>query len=279
MQVQERVSCACKGIRTCNACEGCHEINSSAREKYTHTFDYNVESGEAELFANAESFSFPFPGVLVYNDFLSTFEEKELAALIDGSMWKDSQSGRRKQDYGPKVNFKRKKVKVGSFSGLPCFMKTFIKRLRALSELQDFNPVELCNLEYMPERGSSIDPHFDDDWLWGERLITVNLLSDSKLTMSWPMQNESRPNLGTCPADWNLSNLCVKVPLNRRSLVVLYGPARYKWMHEIERCDISDRRLCCTLRELSYEFLIGPKKSEGQKLLDLANCYDGNVVL
>lgn len=33
--------------------------------------------------------------------------------------------------------------------------------------LEDFRPVEQCNLDYSPERGSAIDPHLDDAWLWG----------------------------------------------------------------------------------------------------------------
>ena len=89
------------------------------------------------------------------------------------------------QDYGPKVNFKRQKVKLGSFNGLPPFSERLVKRMQSeLEELRGFTPVELCNLDYSPERGSAIDPHMDDDWIWGERLITLNLLSPTYLTFS-----------------------------------------------------------------------------------------------
>lgn len=30
-------------------------------------------------------------------------------------------------------------------------------------------------IEYSPERGAAIDPHFDDFWIWGERLCTLSL--------------------------------------------------------------------------------------------------------
>lgn len=53
-----------------------------------------------------------------------------------------------------------------------------------IEELRGFMPVELCNLDYSPERGSAIDPHMDDDWIWGERLVTLNLLSPTYLTFS-----------------------------------------------------------------------------------------------
>lgn len=55
---------------------------------------------------------------------------------------------------------------------------------KTVSQLRDFKPVELCNLDYSPARGSGIDPHRDDSWLWGERLVTLNLLSHTVLTFS-----------------------------------------------------------------------------------------------
>lgn len=58
-----------------------------------------------------------------------------------------------------------------------------INKFQDFPELSDFDPVELCNLEYTPERGSSIDAHVDDFWLWGERLVTVNLNSTTVLTL------------------------------------------------------------------------------------------------
>ena len=91
------------------------------------------------------------------------------------------------QDYGPKVNFKRQKVKLGSFNGLPPFSEGLVKRMQQsdeMEELRGFTPVELCNLDYSPERGAAIDPHMDDNWIWGERLVTLNLLSSTYLTFS-----------------------------------------------------------------------------------------------
>ena len=91
------------------------------------------------------------------------------------------------QDYGPKVNFKRQKLKLGSFCGLPPFSRPLVERMRGLVDtLADFTPVELCNLDYQPERGAQIEAHRDDSWLWGERLVTVNLLSPVLLTFTYP---------------------------------------------------------------------------------------------
>ena len=51
-------------------------------------------------------------GVRVIREFLTPEEhDKVVAQILEKEQFVDSQSGRRKVDYGPKVNFKRKKIK------------------------------------------------------------------------------------------------------------------------------------------------------------------------
>ena len=148
-------------------------------------------------------------------------------------------------------------MKQGLFSGLPPFSQLLVKRVQQLGGLGDFIPIELCNLEYVPERGSSIDPHVDDSWLWGNRLVTINLLSDTYLTFT----NNTEKLL---------------VPLQRCSLVVVLGGARYCWKHSISREHIISRRLGITLRELSSNFLPGGVQEEiGKQLLSIASMFVG----
>lgn len=136
--------------------------------------------------------------------------------------------------------------------------------------LAGFQPVEQCNLDYHPERGSAIDPHLDDSWLWGERLVTVNMLSDTSLTLSLE-QGLPESGLG--------DEVRVAVPLTRRSLVVLYGEARHRWKHAIHREDVQARRVCSTYRELSGEFLSGGDQAElGLQLLHIALSFQGTPV-
>uniref|UniRef100_A0A3B4BMP9 Fe2OG dioxygenase domain-containing protein n=2 Tax=Periophthalmus magnuspinnatus TaxID=409849 RepID=A0A3B4BMP9_9GOBI len=204
---------------------------------------------------------FALPGVLLWEDFISAEEEAELVSHMDQSTWNLSQSGRRKQDFGPKVNFKKKKVRVGHFTGLPAQSCKLVERMHQEQSLKDFSPVEQCNLDYSPERGAHIDPHLDDTWLWGERLVTVNMLSDTTLTLSL-QQGEAE--------------LHVAVPLPRRSLLVLSGPVRHTWKHAILRAHISQRRVCSTFRELSAEFLPGGAQAElGSQLLRTALTFTG----
>lgn len=156
------------------------------------------------------------------------------------------------------MNFKKRKVRVGSFAGLPLYSRLLVDRFANYSCIAGFVPVELCNLEYLPQRGSAIDPHHDDWWLWGERLVTLNLLSDTVLTFA----DDSQPTL----------SILVKLP--RRSLVVVSGPARYKWKHAIQRRHITSRRVAMTFRELSAEFAVGgTNDSIGKELIAVAGNY------
>lgn len=166
--------------------------------------------------------------------------------------WALSQSGRRKIDFGPKVNFKKKRLKLGLFNGFPPFTKRLLalhpderspasscsrsgcsspssspssppppplssRSVRAFpfpvaassvctveragvqgaerltlqafrkKLLSTFQPVELCLLEYVPSRGSHIEEHFDDFWLWGPRLVTFTLASSTILSFVSPV--------------------------------------------------------------------------------------------
>ena len=197
---------------------------------------------------------FNFFGVEIIPNFITSIEENQLVSEIDCGEWKDSQSGRRKQDYGPKVNFKKQKIKLTTFTGLPPYISQVVKKINNITFLKNFNVVEQCNLEYVPERGSHIEPHFDDDWLWGEHLVTLNLLSDTWFTMTYPNRELCNlqpikfkasgimePIFDKFTAELftqksvNLNDVKVKIPLQRRSLVILKGPARHAWKHAIER--------------------------------------------
>ena len=210
----------------------------------------------------------PITGVFIGKEVITPEEESSLIAAIDsGDKWIDSQSGRRKQDFGPKVNFKKKKIKWAEFHGFPAYLNQIFNRIKKeLSSevenvLENFDPIELCHLEYDPLRGSSIDPHFDDEWLWGERLVTLNYLSTTYLTLTRPPGVENS-DLG----------VEMKIKLPPRSLLVLSKDARFKWMHSIKRSDIVSRRVASTWREATDEFKPGGTSYEsvGKYLYEMA---------
>ncbi|XP_029375565.1 alpha-ketoglutarate-dependent dioxygenase alkB homolog 4 [Echeneis naucrates] len=264
-------SCACKGIRRCLMCEGFKgKVPLEAGgHKVVHHFLYNPEQRLA-ICKDVEATSLPFPGIFLWENFVSEEEERVLINSMDQDIWNQSQSGRRKQDFGPKVNFKKRKVRMGSFSGLPALSQNLVLRMQQEPSLANFQPVEQCNLDYHPQRGSAIDPHLDDSWLWGERLVTINMLSSTTLTMSL---EQGLPELGL------EEEVRVAVHLPRRSLVVLYGDARHRWKHAIHREDIHKRRVCSTYRELSAEFSPGGQQAElGAQLLNVALSFQGTPI-
>ena len=184
------------------------------------------------------------------------------------------------------MNFKRQKLKPSAFNGLPHFIESHVKRMREeVGILSDFVPVELCNLDYRPERGAHIEAHRDDSWLWGERLVTLNLCSPTLLTFSLPSSlHPPQDTLNPHPPQDTLNpdppqdtlNPKIHVPLPPRSLTVVQGHARHVWLHSIERINIISRRVGITLRELTNDFLPGGKSDEiGGNLLHIAQQFTG----
>ncbi|XP_065055093.1 alpha-ketoglutarate-dependent dioxygenase alkB homolog 4-like [Rhopilema esculentum] len=197
--------------------------------------------------------------ITVIENYVTDEEESFMINEMYKMPWKLSQSGRRKQDFGPQVNFKRRKLKVGSFTGFPFFLKDVVLKMKTFKELDNFDPVEVCHLEYSSERGSAIDPHIDDTWLWGERLVTLSLLSSSILTL----QNDEFPEIA------------IQIPMPRCSLLVLQGQARNNWKHSVRREDISNKRIAVTFRELSENFSKGSQHIIGEEVLKVANNFNG----
>lgn len=212
----------------------------------------------------------PFAGVHIQTDFVSVAEESALMQGIDEMPWQTSQSGRRKQNFGPKTNFKKMKLACGTFVGFPAFSRFVQQRFTEVPLLRTFRTIEQCSLEYDPAKGAAIDPHIDDCWIWGERIVTVSLLTDSVLTLTLYEGDRSRYNLPlvdaydghllaarTAEADlaarWR--HVVIRLPMPARSLMVLFGGPRYQWEHCVLREDIPQRRVCVAYREFTVPYL------------------------
>ena len=73
------------------------------------------------------------------------------------------------------------------------------------------------------------------------------------------------------PAPWP-SKCKVLLPLPRRSLLVMWGSARYNWEHSIRRADIKERRIVIAYRELTPTYLPGgPESDVGAEILEQAS--------
>ncbi|KAA0202180.1 hypothetical protein HAZT_HAZT007180 [Hyalella azteca] len=360
--------CGCKGQRSCLACEaqfGAFSVSGGisdhmkAYKKHIYLI-ISVGQETSVVFCPHCELAWPgwgvsdwqshpqhkgqpvqIEGVKLVLDFVTEDEEAELLEKLDQVPWDTSQSGRLKQNYGPKCNFKKRKVKLDGFNGYPLFTKFLQDRFRDVDILRDFLTVEQCSLDYTPSRGASIDPHIDDCWIWGERIPTLSLMSDSVLTLTLYEGRDSRYNLpdvktypsvvspqglvktmdqlreyynggnsaeeelgravsldakgldcsqsaagSPAPRDHSTTlssahasrsqDACsrasevaissqeissegnravkptgvrvVRVPMPRRSLLVLYGSARYDYEHRVMRDDVPQRRVCITYR-------------------------------
>jgi len=262
-------NCGCKGVRTCLKCEKDLGIERQDFFKEFQNLQPFIFCPERQkLF---EGWSLPgsgpgidFPGIYVQLNFLSPQECKDVMTNLDSMPWDISQSGRRKQNFGPKTNFKKRKLRLGTFNGFPKFSEFIQQRLREVPLLKDYQTIEQCSLEYDPSNGASIEPHIDDCWVWGERVVTVNCLEDSVLTLT-RFQGTKKYNLNCVDSykdrliPTNSSNLpvnsVVRVPMPQGSLIVMYGEPRYAWEHCVLREDIQKRRVCIAYREFTPNYL------------------------
>eukprot|EP00347_Sterkiella_histriomuscorum_P004683 403359506 len=212
-----------------------------------------------------------FGGLYTIKEIISEDFEYNIVNKLQDYKWVDSQSGRKKIDFGPQVNFKKQKLKYTKFTGFPLFIKPILDLISTLNDqnlqqkeeelkeeqkdqallqlkqhlpsvLKDFQPIEVNVLEYDEQRGSNIAPHKDDFWLWGERIIGINLLKDTFMTF----QRDSENQLGQIVE--------IEVPVKRRMMYVISGKSRFEWMHGIKSEHIKGKRIVCTFREFSDEF-------------------------
>lgn len=187
-----------KGVRRCLVCDADHVAQATSAHLSKDNYIYCLECGDRAIAAgqfqlhvarthrgsggggeeankDAEEF-IAIDGVFLQEEVLTADEESRLVRSIDSFAWVDSQSGRRKQDFGPKINFKKKKLNLASFEGLPSLdvqLFELVKRHRLkLHEhsqrfqfannddfhfadevgcdniLKNFHSVEICHLEY-----------------------------------------------------------------------------------------------------------------------------------
>lgn len=183
-------------------------------------------------------------GLYTFANIITAMEEERILAFLDNPApfcaWKDSQSGRRKQDYGPRRNFKKKKVKPAEMPMMPIAFKPVFEAIAdAVSECtgKSYKIAEVSALEYTESNLSNFDPHVDDTWLWGDRIAGLNLNAESAMTFVNPEGD------------------CCDVYFPRRSFFLMSGECRYKWMHGIRPDHVHGRRVSLTFRELSDEIL------------------------
>jgi alkylated DNA repair dioxygenase AlkB len=214
----------CKGFLCQNAVLENLHINPSLSNTSTDV-RRRISASEEDFWVDLQV-AFEFNGIAVIPNIMSPAEEISLLKAIDEASWSQSQSGRRKQEYGPRVNFKAQSVRLDdqnlddSAESAPLLLPrilSILERHGAACEsaastaaiptttkpLAGFEPAEVSILEYDPARGAAIEPHVDDAWVWGDRIAALSLAADTVMTFA------------------ERSGRSVRVPLPRRSLMIM----------------------------------------------------------
>ncbi|PAV63511.1 hypothetical protein WR25_07684 [Diploscapter pachys] len=274
-------TCGCKGIRFCAMCLSSERVRKLRIEEdkyadfavfvYSNTLKRAVRATQLNSTSGLEdirkatneicagsSESIEMDGLMLVENFLTTEEETDILKMIDKVEWAVSQSGRRKQDFGPKVNFKHRKVKTDNFEGMPEYADFVLEKMRSIDakRLGNYFPYEMCNLEYEEVKKRGIEMHQDDMWIWGNRLISINLINGTVMTLT----NEST------------RQLCY-VLMPHRSLLCMADSIRYDWKHGVMAYHVRGRRIALTMREPALAFQEGGQLYEkyGKELIRLGN--------
>ena len=145
--------------------------------------------------------------------FITEGEETKLLACIDGAEW-STEIRRRVQHYGWRYDYKQRQIDESMHLGeLPDWAQELAGRLVNEGFMKDLPDQVIVN-EYCGRQG--ISRHIDQPRSFAEHVATISLLE------TWGMVFRRRD-----------SNEKVEKPLERRSVAVLTGDARYKWTHEI----------------------------------------------
>jgi alkylated DNA repair dioxygenase AlkB len=148
------------------------------------------------------------PGFILRRDYLDRAEEESLLAAIEKGEW-DTEWRRRVQRYGMSYGKGTQRIIAGEF---PAWLVPLAERVGVDAGMGKF-PENCVINEYLP--GQGIAPH-KDYAAFGDRVACVSLGSDVVLDFLSADRKER-----------------VSVDVPARSLWVISGEARWKWLHGI----------------------------------------------
>lgn len=152
------------------------------------------------------------PGLVYLSEFLNEDEEHRVLRDIDRSPWSEELQ-RRVQHYGWKYDYKAREIDPSMHIGaLPRWARELGQRL-VESGLLGETPDQVIVNEYRGDQG--ISPHTDSR-SFADGIATISLLE------SWEM-------------NFRLGRDRRKIRLERRSVLVMHGDARYRWKHELPK--------------------------------------------
>ena len=171
-------------------------------------------------------------GLIIIENFISEKREKMLIECIDAEEY-SSELSRRTQQYGYRYNYKSGNS-IEKIRSLPEWNNCLIAKLQKLGVITT-PPMQAIINEYLP--GQGIAAHVDS-LIFGEPIISIGLGGSCVMHFKNKKTNESYP-----------------LKFNRRIAIVLTGPARYDYTHEIKKVKYDnriprERRISITYRDL-----------------------------
>ena len=100
--------------------------------------------------------------------------------------------------------------------------------------MKDFTIDEIGNLYYEAAMGAHIDPHIDHYWIWGNRIVGINLLGEAIMTFSIEYDDYSYE---------------IEFQLGLGDVYVMTEESRYIWKHGVKKENIKKDRIVMTMRE------------------------------
>lgn len=146
------------------------------------------------------------PGLRYLPNYISVNEETALIVEIDSQQWNTAWQ-RRRQLYG--ASYGRAE---GEPRPMPAWGKNLAQRMLAAGITHQFFDQLLVN-EYQPGQGIAMHRDYQT---FGDTVVSLSLLSHCVMTLFHPTEKRREQLL-----------------LQRRSLLVLSGPARHQWQHGI----------------------------------------------
>ena len=174
-------------------------------------------------------------GLIYLPEYISDPHHDWLTEQIDQQEW-DTGMKRRVQHYGYRYDYKARKVTPDMYLGeLPAWLDRIAKQLY-LDGLIDAVPDQVIINEYKP--GQGIAAHIDCEPCFGHRVFSLSLGGAAIMEFSQP------------------SKETVELLLEPRSLVMIYGDARYNWKHAIparksDNGQARTRRISLTFRKVT----------------------------
>lgn len=175
-------------------------------------------------------------GLIYLPNYISQPHHDWFVNQIDEQQW-DTTLKRCVQHYGYRYDYKARKVTQEMYLGnLPNWLNRIAQQLHYDGLIEEIPDQVIIN-EYEPRQG--IAAHIDCEPCFGHRIFSLSLGGQAVMQFSHPERD------------------IVELPLESRSLLMMFGEARYNWKHGIpaRKSDhglARKRRISLTFRKVSF---------------------------